>query len=161
MSSPMQLQRVQEQLEAYRRTKRRENSKERDKEVSGKAAFPSNDSSTVTAKQTDVQKERPVRSVPATPPTSPTTEAFSWWLFALKTLLWLLLFGFFIQVEFGMVFLVSSGLYFMYASLRGSQRKPGEKSAYSVFNKNFERIEGTLSADQLEREIRYGPTAIG
>lgn len=28
-------------------------------------------------------------------------------------------------------------------------------SAYSVFNENCERIDGTLSAEQFEREIGY------
>ena len=59
-----------------------------------------------------------------------------------------------------MVFLVSSGLYLMYVSMRGSRRKPSEMSAYSVFNKNFEKIDGTLSAEQFEREIRYGPASV-
>ena len=38
-------------------------------------------------------------------------------------------------------------------------RKAGEMSAYSVFNPNCESIDGTLTAQQFEREIRHGPAA--
>lgn len=85
----------------------------------------------------------------------------SWWLTGLKILLWFLLWGFFIEVEFGLAYFVSSGLVFVVLSLRGGRkRKPGELSAYSVFNKNFEAIEGTLSAEQFEKELRYGPSSV-
>ena len=84
----------------------------------------------------------------------------SWSMFALKCILWLLLLGFFIEIEFGIAFFMVSCPYFIYASLRGSRRKPSELSAYSVFNKNFERIEGTLTAEQFEREIRLGPGSV-
>lgn len=85
----------------------------------------------------------------------------SWWIFGLKVVLWLLVWGFFIEVEFGAVYLVISGLLFIFVSLRGGKKRAdGELSAYSVFNKNFEAIEGTLSAEQFERELRYGPTSV-
>ena len=42
-------------------------------------------------------------------------------------------------------------------STRG--RRPGEASAYSVFNPNCEAIDGTLTGDQFQREIMYGPGA--
>ena len=84
-----------------------------------------------------------------------------WYVTALKVILWLLLLGFFIKVEFGLVYVVSSGLVFIILSLRGGKKRaPGELSAYSVFNKNCEAIEGTLSAEQFERELRYGPTSV-
>lgn len=85
----------------------------------------------------------------------------SWWIFGLKVVLWLLVWGFFIEVEFGAVYLVISGLLFIFVSLRGGKKRAdGELSAYSVFNKNFEAIEGTLSAEQFERELRYGPRSV-
>ena len=85
----------------------------------------------------------------------------SWWIFSLKVVLWLLVWGFFIEVEFGAVYLVISGLLFIFMSLQGGKKRAeGELSAYSVFNKNFEAIEGTLSAEQFERELRYGPTSV-
>lgn len=84
-----------------------------------------------------------------------------WWMTGLKILLWVLLWGFFIEVEFGMVYLVASGLVLIVLSLRGGKKRaPDELSAYSVFNKNFETIEGTLSAEQFEKELRYGPTSV-
>lgn len=85
----------------------------------------------------------------------------SWYTFILKIILWFLLWGFFIEVEFGLVYLTASGLVFMVLSLRGRRRVvPGELSAYSVFNKNCESIDGTLSAEQFEKELRYGPTSV-
>ncbi|CAK1550427.1 unnamed protein product [Leptosia nina] len=35
-------------------------------------------------------------------------------------------------------------------------KKQGEVSAYSVFNKDCKSIDGTLKAEQFEKEIRYG-----
>eukprot|EP01039_Chlorochromonas_danica_P005416 gene5416-5957_t len=35
------------------------------------------------------------------------------------------------------------------------ERKEGELSAYSVFNRNFERLPGTLDAEQFDAEIRH------
>lgn len=92
---------------------------------------------------------------------APTKSSSSWWPTGLKILVWLLLWGFFVEVEFGAVYLVASGLVFIVLSLRGSRRRaPGQLSAYSVFNKNLEAIEGTLSAEQFEKELRYGPMSV-
>ena len=79
----------------------------------------------------------------------------------LKAVLWVMLWVFFIKVEFGLVFLIASSLCFLWWSLRGGRgRVSGEPSAYSVFNKDCEAIDGTLTAEQLEREMRFGPTAV-
>ena len=59
-----------------------------------------------------------------------------------------------------MVFFLFSAFTFIVLSLRGSRRKIGELSAYSVFNENCESIDGTLTAEQFERELRYGPAAV-
>lgn len=92
---------------------------------------------------------------------SDTIQTKNWWLTSLKILLWMLVWGFFIEVEFGLVYVVLSGLVFIVLSLRGGKKRgPGELSAYSVFNKDFVAIEGTLSAEQFEKELRYGPTAV-
>ena len=105
--------------------------------------------------------EQPECENKALPATEGKQHSQSWWSTGLKFLLWLLVWGFFIEVEFGMVYLVVSGLVFIVLSLRGGRkRRPGELSAYSVFNENFEAIEGTLSAEQFEKELRYGPTAV-
>lgn len=90
------------------------------------------------------------------PPRAPSTVCMT----TLKVLLWILLWGFFIEVGFGAVFFITSLLYIIIISLRGSRRKPWEPSAYSVFNRNFEAIDGTLSAEQFERELRYGPLSV-
>ena len=89
--------------------------------------------------------------------TSPPTPLY---MTLLKVAFWSLLWGFFIEVGFGAVFFITSLLYFIIVSLRGSRRKPWEPSAYSVFNENFETIDGTLTAEQFERELRYGPLNI-
>ena len=89
-------------------------------------------------------------------------EAKSFWLlFGLKVCVWLLLWGFFVAVGFGMVYMLFSGLLFMVLSLRGGKKRAaGVSSAYSVFNKDFEVIDGTFTAEQFERELRYGPSSV-
>jgi len=59
--------------------------------------------------------------------------------------------------EFGFlpVFFVCFLFYAMYLTLKHSRRKPGEPSAYSVFNKNCEAIDGSITAEQFERELRF------
>ncbi|XP_015277004.1 PREDICTED: SAYSvFN domain-containing protein 1 [Gekko japonicus] len=75
----------------------------------------------------------------------------------LKFLLWLVLLGLFVELEFGLPYFVLSMFYWIYVGTRGpGERQNGEKSAYSVFNPGCEAIEGTLTAEQLERELQYG-----
>ncbi|XP_065883091.1 SAYSvFN domain-containing protein 1-like [Dysidea avara] len=59
--------------------------------------------------------------------------------------------------EFGFlpVFFVCFLFYAMYLTLKHSRRKPGEPSAYSVFNKNCEAIDGSITAEQFDRELRF------
>ena len=168
-TSSSSMQRVQERLDAYRRTKVAQSTKEKLTENTDKIsniASPSNAAESAPSPRSagsmaDVSgstlKKDPARDCKSQ---TAVSEPSTWWIFVLKVLLWVLLFGFFVQVEFGMVFLVSSAMYLMYTSMRGSRRKPSELSAYSVFNKNFEKIDGTLSAEQLEREIRFGPGSV-
>ena len=80
-----------------------------------------------------------------------------WQLTVLRWILWAVMFAIFIEMEFGTVFFVLSLFYFIYLSLRYSRRKPWEPSAYSVYNKNCEAIDGSLTAEQFERELRYKP----
>ena len=80
-----------------------------------------------------------------------------WQLMILRWVVWAVLFGIFIEMEFGTVFFVLSLFYFIYLSLRYSRRNPWEPSAYSVYNKNCEAIDGSLTAEQFERELRYKP----
>ncbi|VEN63962.1 unnamed protein product [Callosobruchus maculatus] len=74
--------------------------------------------------------------------------------------LWSILYVIFIKLQFGTVYLIVSCLIGMYLNTRTKPKVPGEVSAYSVFNANCESIDGTLKAEQFEREIRYGHTAV-
>ncbi|XP_039423923.1 SAYSvFN domain-containing protein 1 [Corvus cornix cornix] len=78
----------------------------------------------------------------------------------LKVLLWTVLLALFAELELGLPYFVLSLLYWMYAGTRGpAERRPGELSAYSVFNPGCAAIAGTLTAEQLERELHYRPAA--
>ncbi|XP_077409658.1 SAYSvFN domain-containing protein 1 [Vanacampus margaritifer] len=78
----------------------------------------------------------------------------------LKVLLWVVLLGFFVELEFGLPFFVASLFYWLYEGLRDpDEREPGEMSAYSVFNPNCQSLLGALTAEQLEAEMGYRPLA--
>nr|DBA27368.1 TPA: hypothetical protein GDO54_011527 [Pyxicephalus adspersus] len=65
-----------------------------------------------------------------------------------------------VELEFGLAYFVLSMFYWLYeGTRRPGQRKKGEKSAYSVFNPGCEAIEGTLTAEQFERDLQYRPLA--
>lgn len=83
-----------------------------------------------------------------------------WFIWFLKFLFWILLWGFFIQIEFGTVFFFVSMFYWVYASMQAGTRKAWEPSAYSVFNENCEAIDGTLNAEQFERELKFGAGSV-
>ncbi|XP_055328631.1 SAYSvFN domain-containing protein 1-like [Paramacrobiotus metropolitanus] len=72
-----------------------------------------------------------------------------WWILA-----WLC--GFLLAVRFGWgaVYFALSVLVLIWKGLSDSRkRKRGTLSAYSVFNRNCERIEGTIDAEQLQRQM--------
>ncbi|XP_040016075.1 SAYSvFN domain-containing protein 1 [Gasterosteus aculeatus] len=78
----------------------------------------------------------------------------------LKVLLWLVLLGLFVEIEFGLPFFVVSLFYWLYEGLRSpAARQPGEMSAYSVFNPDCQPLLGALTAEQLEGEMGYGHLA--
>ncbi|NXJ65665.1 SMDC1 protein, partial [Rostratula benghalensis] len=78
----------------------------------------------------------------------------------LKVLLWAVLLALFVELELGLPYFVLSLIYWMYAGTRGpAERRRGELSAYSVFNPGCTAIAGTLTAEQLERELYYRPAA--
>lgn len=78
----------------------------------------------------------------------------------LKILLWLVLLGLFVELEFGLPFFVVSLFYWIYEGLRSPEaRQPGELSAYSVFNPDCQPLLGALTAEQLEGEMGYRPLA--
>ncbi|XP_045150843.1 SAYSvFN domain-containing protein 1 [Echinops telfairi] len=103
--------------------------------------------------QTTVSPPRPCQDPP--PPQDPS---FRTQITLLKVLLWLVLLGLFVELEFGLAYFVLSLFYWMYVGTRGpEEKKAGEKSAYSVFNPGCEAIQGTLTAEQLERELLLRP----
>ncbi|XP_063831238.1 SAYSvFN domain-containing protein 1 [Ostrinia nubilalis] len=88
----------------------------------------------------------------------------SWQYFTIKWaivgIVWLALFIVFLKIQFGAVFFVISVLVGICINTRTRPKKRGEVSAYSVFNENCVSIDGTLKAEQFEREIRYGAASV-
>ncbi|KAM5262987.1 SAYSvFN domain-containing protein 1 [Ctenodactylus gundi] len=92
------------------------------------------------------------------PLSSPWDQTFLTNITFLKVLLWLVLLGLFVELEFGQAYFVLSLFYWMYVGTRGpGEKQAGEKSAYSVFNPGCEAIQGTLTAEQLEHELQLRP----
>ncbi|XP_034354387.1 SAYSvFN domain-containing protein 1 [Arvicanthis niloticus] len=101
--------------------------------------------------------QQPTQST-AVPPPSFRCQSFLTSITFLKVLLWLVLLGLFVELEFGLAYFVLSMFYWMYVGTRSpEEKKEGEKSAYSVFNPGCEAIQGTLTAEQLERELQLRP----
>ncbi|XP_063682622.1 uncharacterized protein LOC134817412 [Bolinopsis microptera] len=78
----------------------------------------------------------------------------------LKLTLWVSLLLFFAHHEFGSVFFLVSIPVFVWQSMEEYKRGPRELSAYSVFNSNMERLDGTFTSEQWEKELRYGAAAV-
>ncbi|XP_017783091.1 PREDICTED: SAYSvFN domain-containing protein 1 [Nicrophorus vespilloides] len=76
--------------------------------------------------------------------------------YGLFILLWCVVWLIFIKLQFGAVYFIFSAFIFIYFNTRTSKKRKHEVSAYSVFNKNCESIDGTLKAEQLERQMIYG-----
>ncbi|XP_014359993.2 SAYSvFN domain-containing protein 1 [Papilio machaon] len=72
-------------------------------------------------------------------------------------IIWLTVYIIFLKLQFGAVYFVVSLLIGIYLNTRTGPKKEGEVSAYSVFNENCASIDGTLSADQIVRELTFGP----
>ncbi|CAF0796033.1 unnamed protein product [Didymodactylos carnosus] len=72
----------------------------------------------------------------------------------LKIVLWLTLFIIFIRLEFGAVYFIISFLYIIWMNL--GRRDRSKLSAYSVFNPNFEKIGGTFSGEDYDKQLRHG-----
>lgn len=75
---------------------------------------------------------------------------------ALKVVLWFALWGIFVELQFGAVYLICSMFLFIYLGTRTNKKK-SEPSAYSVFNENCERIQGTYTAEQFESQVLHRP----
>ncbi|ERL92292.1 SAYSvFN domain-containing protein 1 [Dendroctonus ponderosae] len=76
--------------------------------------------------------------------------------YLLYFLLWVTTYALFIQLQFGTVFLIVSGLMGIFLNTRTGPKKANEISAYSVFNKNCEKIDGTLDGEKMTQQMLYG-----
>ena len=110
---------------------------------------------------TAVQKEISVEANTVNPPqelyedfAEPTKSEIvtKWILRVCKLALWLCLWGLFIELQFGAVFFTVSVIIFTYINTRTGPRD-GRLSAYSVFNKDCKRIQGTLTAEQMQKNM--------
>ena len=70
-------------------------------------------------------------------------------IFIVKVILWII--GLYVAAYYSVhtLYFITSGFYLMFTNL--GKRKEGELSAYSVFNKNFERLHGTMDGTELFR----------
>ncbi|CAG5132350.1 unnamed protein product [Candidula unifasciata] len=152
---------MEAKLAAYR--KRKEEEKQRSSHLSINSNYHSQDfheQSTVkrkhnhnakTAEQHSSENTARPETVPALD-TSGTSTATKLVLRMLKLLLWLALWGLFVELQFGAVFFAASLLLFLYFNTRTGP-KDNRPSAYSVFNKDCERIQGTLTAEQMQKNM--------
>ncbi|XP_076463522.1 uncharacterized protein LOC143295788 [Babylonia areolata] len=86
----------------------------------------------------------------------PPPQKYRWLLLALKAALWCTVWLIFIELQFGAVFFTISALVFVYWNTRTGRRgKKASLSAYSVFNPNCERLQGTITAEQFEAELLH------
>lgn len=88
------------------------------------------------------------------------SKTLKYTLWVVYFLFWVTLYIIAIELKFGLVFLMFSALFGIYFNTRTGPKKSNEMSAYSVFNKNCESIDGTLKAEQFENEIRYGAGSV-
>ncbi|CAB3248864.1 unnamed protein product [Arctia plantaginis] len=71
-------------------------------------------------------------------------------------IIWLSLFIYFIKLQFGAVYFGVTVLIGICLNTRTKPKKRGEVSAYSVFNEDCASIDGTLKAEELQRQLLYG-----
>ncbi|XP_025105126.1 SAYSvFN domain-containing protein 1-like [Pomacea canaliculata] len=102
--------------------------------------------------------KKEMETLPSEEECKTTNTPFSWLLLFLKILLWMSLWRIFIELQFGAVFFAVSALIFIYFNTRTGKSKSNTLSAYSVFNPNCERLQGTITAEQFERELLHRPT---
>ncbi len=90
----------------------------------------------------------------------PVVEELPWTrldyaILCVKLVMWVVGQVLFVKLEFGAVYFATSVFAFIWLNLGQRKRKEGELSAYSVFNPNCQTIQGTLTAEQFESEIRH------
>lgn len=88
----------------------------------------------------------------------PETEAWTkvdYAILSVKILMWLVGQIIFVKLGFGAVYFTTSAFAIIWLSLGNERRGQGQLSAYSVFNPNCKNIQGALTAEHFENEIRH------
>ena len=67
--------------------------------------------------------------------------------------LWCCVFAIFVELGFGVVFLIVSALVGIFLSTSTGQRARDRLSPYSVFNPNYEEITGTYNAETVNKSL--------
>lgn len=67
---------------------------------------------------------------------------------------WFTIWALFIYADFGSLWIIISMFLLLFANL-GKKKSPNELSAYSVFNKGFQNILGTINIETFENELRH------
>ncbi|XP_024168632.1 uncharacterized protein LOC112175200 isoform X1 [Rosa chinensis] len=81
-------------------------------------------------------------------------------IFSLSLKMWVIIIMWFIlapvahQWDLGPLYILGTGFGVILLNL--GQRKPGDVSAYSIFNEDFRELPGTLNAERLDGDIRTG-----
>ncbi|XP_033216966.1 SAYSvFN domain-containing protein 1 [Belonocnema kinseyi] len=104
--------------------------------------------------QESIQSEESIEAPP------PENSLVTWTIYFLYFLLWATLYALALRLEFGAVYFILSSFYLIWANTRSGPKKEGEISAYSVFNPDCQSIDGTLKAEQFEREIMFGAASL-
>ncbi|BES91175.1 Uncharacterized conserved domain (SAYSvFN) [Nesidiocoris tenuis] len=73
--------------------------------------------------------------------------------------LWIIPYILLIKLGFGAVYFCVSALFFVYFNTRTRPKLKNEPSAYSVFNQGCAPIDGAMSSEQLEKQLRSGMMA--
>lgn len=87
-------------------------------------------------------------------------EPWNWTQLTLTILMWIFAWLFCIEHQFGAVFFVVSMIFFIYYNTRTGRKEKNRLSAYSVFNPNCERIDGTFTSEQFEKELLHGANSV-
>lgn len=85
---------------------------------------------------------------------SEKSRVFTYLTYFVYFLFYVTLYAIAIQLKFGIVYFMISLLFIIYfLGTKTGPKLKNEPSAYSVFNPNVESIDGTLKAEQFEKEI--------
>ncbi|XP_013115712.1 uncharacterized protein LOC106093233 [Stomoxys calcitrans] len=166
------MENIEDKLQAYRRRKRREETFQRFKDKVRGFLMPNQKSdddksapiyvalsepSELSSSADDSDKNEEILNdqcndkIVAVDPTS--DKKFKYLLRAVYLALWITVYIIAIELQFGIVYLMMSALLAIYLNTRTGPKKNNEISAYSVFNKDCISIDGTLKAEQFEREM--------